>query len=219
MSTDQPPPGSDEPPHGDPFGKPPPPSSGGSSGGRWGGSPGGPFGGRPAGGSSGGWFNRRSNGEPYRRAEPLAGMAPLAGLGRRLVARIVDALIIGIPVAVIAVFAAGGRDAAEESGTTTGISIVYALVYFVYEGLMLTAGGQTVGKKLMKIRVAMLHNGAVPAGRPGWLRAAVYSLPEVVPCCGSIFWLLNALWCTWDRPYRQCLHDKVAQTVVVSAVR
>ncbi|MFK4273751.1 RDD family protein, partial [Streptomyces milbemycinicus] len=52
----------------------------------------------------------------------------------------------------------------------------------------------------------------------GWVRAAVYALPEIVPCCGFLFWLINVLWCTWDRPYRQCLHDKAAKTVVVSAV-
>jgi hypothetical protein len=27
--------------------------------------------------------------------------------------------------------------------------------------------------------------------------------------------LLDPLWCLWDKPYRQCLHDKPAKTVVV----
>ena len=40
----------------------------------------------------------------------------------------------------------------------------------------------------------------------------------MVPCCGFIFWLVNVLNCTWDKPYQQCIHDKVAQTVVVEAV-
>jgi uncharacterized RDD family membrane protein YckC len=207
MSTDEPPPGPDEPPR-DPFRKQQPPPSGDSSGSRSGGPSGGPTGG-PYGDSYGG---RRAGGDP------LAGMPPLAHLGRRLLARIIDGLLIGIPVSLVMVLAMGGFDPEDDTGRSTGITIVYALVYFVYEGLMLTNSGQTVGKKAMRIRVAMLDNGAIPAGQPGWLRAAVYALPEVVPCCGFIFWLINVLWCTWDRPYRQCLHDKAAKTVVVSAV-
>ncbi|KOG89008.1 hypothetical protein ADK38_16620, partial [Streptomyces varsoviensis] len=108
-------------------------------------------------------------------------------------------------------------DPTEDTVKSTSLSVIISVVYFVYEGLMLTSRGQTVGKRMMKIRVAMLENGAVPAGRPGWARAAVYSLPEIVPCCGFIFWLVNVLWCTWDKPYQQCLHDKGARTVVVAA--
>ncbi|WP_064273463.1 RDD family protein [Streptomyces sp. RTd22] len=145
-------------------------------------------------------------------------MPPLAHLGRRVVARIIDGLIIGIPVGLIMALIWGtyypmgdGSDARSSVFT-----LVYVLAYFVYEGLMLTRYGQTLGKKAMKIRVAMLETGEPPVGGAGWARAATYTLPEIVPCCGFVFWLVNVLWCTWDRPYRQCLHDKVAKTVVVS---
>ena len=30
---------------------------------------------------------------------------------------------------------------------------------------------------------------------------------------------LDGLWQLWDKPYQQCLHDKVAQTVVVKVNR
>ncbi|WP_432036692.1 RDD family protein [Streptomyces cucumeris] len=198
MSTDQPPPGSDEPRDrgSDPFAKHPPTE--GTSGGTGG-----------------------TNGTPYGEhrdeGDPLAGMPPLAHLGRRLIARIIDALLIGIPVGLIMAAILGGYDPVDGSARSSSVTVVYALVYFVYEGLMLTRYGQTVGKKAMKIRVAMLENGQPPVGQPGWVRAGVYALPEIVPCCGFIFWLINVLWCTWDRPYRQCLHDKAAKTVVVSA--
>ncbi|WP_432014763.1 RDD family protein [Streptomyces cucumeris] len=201
MSTDQPPPGADEPrdPGSDPFAKHPP-TEGTSEG---------------TGGTGG------TNGTPYGEhrdeGDPLAGMPPLAHLGRRLIARIIDALLIGIPVGLIMAAILGGYDPVDGSARSSSVTVVYALVYFVYEGLMLTRYGQTVGKKAMKIRVAMLENGQPPVGQPGWVRAGVYALPEIVPCCGFIFWLINVLWCTWDRPYRQCLHDKAAKTVVVSA--
>ncbi|WP_241777691.1 RDD family protein, partial [Streptomyces sp. CT34] len=153
-------------------------------------------------------------------ADPLAGMPPLANRGKRLVARIIDAIIIGVPVTLIMNAIVGWVDyfstsnvEASKQATVSGVTM---LVYLIYEGLMLTSRGQTVGKMAMKIRVAMLSNGSVPTTQAGWTRAAVYTLPEIVPCCGFVFWLLNVLWCTWDKPYQQCLHDKAARTVVVA---
>jgi uncharacterized RDD family membrane protein YckC len=81
---------------------------------------------------------------------------------------------------------------------------------------MLSRTGQTLGKMALKIRVANFSDGSVP-GSAGWVRAAVFALPGILSavCVGALFWLLNVLWCTWDQPYRQCLHDKAAKTVVV----
>lgn len=161
--------------------------------------------------------------DPYGGAEgatdPLAGMPPLASLGRRLLARIIDALIVAVPTTII-LWPLMADSYEIDDGRPAGSYLpqgIVLLVYFLYEGLMLSARGQTLGKMAMKIRVAMLDNGALPRGTPAWFRAAVYSLPQLVPCVGFLFWLLNVLFCTWDRPYRQCLHDKAAKTVVVSA--
>ncbi|RMI37562.1 RDD family protein [Streptomyces triticirhizae] len=157
-------------------------------------------------------------GGPQGAADPLAGMPPLPSRWRRLVARIIDTLIVGIPVTLILWPFAGAYDFDDGGGNggSYGRQAVVLLVYFVYEALMLSARGQTLGKMAMKIRVAMLADGSVPRGSAGWLRAGVYSLPQLLPCVGFVFWLVNVLFCTWDQPYRQCLHDKAARTVVVS---
>ncbi|GES29764.1 RDD family protein [Streptomyces angustmyceticus] len=198
-----PPPGGTPPP---PGGTPPPP----------GGTPP-PYAGTPYG--SGPYAGDPYGGQPGP-ADPLAGMPPLANRGRRLVARIIDAIIIGVPVSVIMTLIVGGVDYfstdSVEAGRQSTVSGVTMLVYLVYEGLMISSRGQTLGKMAMKIRVAMLSNGSIPTAQASWIRAAVYTLPEIVPCCGFIFWLVNVLWCTWDQPYHQCLHDKAAKTVVVS---
>ncbi|MEU5419286.1 RDD family protein [Streptomyces sp. NPDC020799] len=203
------------PPSGGPYGggsggMPPPP------GGPY---PGGPYGGDPYGGAGApGGGPGNPYGDQYGATDPLAGMPPLAKRWRRLVARIIDGLLVSVPVTAVFSAATWGWDwdLSNNNGKSTSLGIIIAVVYFVYEGLMLTKRGQTVGKMVMQIRVAMLENGAVPEGTPGWTRAAVYSLPEVVPCCGFVFWLVNVLWCTWDMPYHQCIHDKAAKTVVVS---
>ncbi|MGP3983339.1 RDD family protein [Streptomyces sp. KR80] len=147
-------------------------------------------------------------------------MPPLANRGKRLVARIIDLLLIWVPVGLAMYAIVGGYDPADadDNGKAAIVQGVVVLAYLLYEGLMLASSGQTVGKKVMNIRVALLENGAVPAGSPAWIRACVYILPVLVPCCGwPVFWLVNVLWCTWDKPYQQCLHDKAAKTVVVEA--
>lgn len=149
----------------------------------------------------------------------LAGMPPLGSLGKRLLARIIDAIIIGVPMSLIMSLLGIGYDFDDSGayGRNWVGGFLTLAAYFVYEGMMLTRDGQTVGKKLMKLRVAMLDNGAVPAGNAGWIRAAVYSLPQLVTCIGTLFWLYNVLSCTWDKPFHQAVHDKMAKTVVVEA--
>jgi uncharacterized RDD family membrane protein YckC len=193
MSTDQPTPGSEEPPE-DPFAKQP--EGSGTD------SPSGP----PP---------QSEAPEDEVPVDPLAGMPPLAHRWKRLVARIIDSLIVGIPLGVILGLIFDGYDYTD-AGRSFWQDFIYAVVYFGYDGYMLTTRGQTFGKRWMKIRVAMLDSGTNPEGQPGWTRAAVYGLPPIVPCCGSLFWLVNVLWCLWDEPYHHCLHDKAAKTVVVS---
>jgi uncharacterized RDD family membrane protein YckC len=148
-------------------------------------------------------------------------MPPLATHGQRFLARLIDTvplIVVWVIVSVI-VFASSWTDA---GGFGLGRQLLAYLVifglYFVYEGIMVSRTGQTLGKMVLKIRVARLADGNAP-GNAGWQRAAVYALPGVLSaiCIGVIFWLLNVLWCTWDKPYQQCLHDKAAKTVVVQA--
>jgi uncharacterized RDD family membrane protein YckC len=166
---------------------------------------------------------------PYGNAQPYytpvggdptgavqSAMPPLGGIWIRLLARIIDGILIAIVAVPLSFVAAAARNN-ERTAATVAVETGILLLYFIYEGLMLTlAGGQTVGKKAMGIRVAMLADGSPPAGSAGWIRAALYSLPNIV-CC--VWQLVNVLWCVWDRPYQQCLHDKAARTVVVKAVR
>lgn len=148
--------------------------------------------------------------------DPLLNMPPLANRGRRLLARIVDALIVGIPVYVVAGAAFRNFDYAN-TGASYGESVIYAVVYLAYQVFMLPRYGQSLGKKLLKVRVGMLADGTLPTTEAALKRESVYALVPIIPCCGSIFWLVNVLWCTWDKPYQQCLHDKAGKTVVVSA--
>jgi uncharacterized RDD family membrane protein YckC len=155
-------------------------------------------------------------------AELPSGMAPLATPGQRLLARVIDSAVLAGLDFVMSVALLGG-DLSHPSEVSQGrqvlVGVLTFVLYFAYEGAMTAARGQTLGKLLLRIRAARLVDGGVP-GRAGWTRAAVYALPGILTAIliGPLFWLLNSLWCLWDRPFRQCLHDKAARTVVVAAL-
>jgi uncharacterized RDD family membrane protein YckC len=154
-------------------------------------------------------------------AEQPIGMAPLAGYGQRFLARLLDsAVLVAFDVLVAAAVLRGSLRHPDDApyGRQVLVGVLTFLLFFAYEGAMTAARGQTLGKMALRIRAARLADGAIP-GTAGWGRAAVYALPGMLSAflVGPLFWLVNVLWCTWDRPYRQCLHDKAAKTVVVSA--
>ncbi|MEC4015123.1 RDD family protein [Streptomyces sp. H27-D2] len=151
------------------------------------------------------------------------GMPPLASAGQRVSARLIDTVLLGVIWTAALVLTGALRYSMDHPGKQDSGKILFAALvtfalYFLYEGLMLAHSGQTLGKKALRIRVAVLADGNVPAAR-GWARAALYVLPGLLTpvFLGTLFWLLNSLWFLWDKPFRQCLHDKAAKTVVVEA--
>jgi uncharacterized RDD family membrane protein YckC len=176
----------------------------------------------------------------YRPMPPPAlspGGQPLADFGNRLLAYLIDTaiivgvtLVVGLPVFLIFIFTVM-RETIEKTapdGTVPGDAVAEFLLiglllefgllvfvlaaYYVYEVEMMYKSGQTVGKRVMKLRVVPLD----PALRLTRGMAAKRWLVQYVG--GAIlpfFSYLDGLWQLWDKPYLQTLHDKFAQTVVV----
>ncbi|MCB5167264.1 RDD family protein [Streptomyces bambusae] len=245
MSTDQPPPG--QPPEDDPFRKrpeepqpppsTPPPASGSPYGGAGDGGFPPPGSGSPYGGAGGGGgyppppppYGSDPYGGGYGAPDPLAGMPPLADFGKRLLARIIDALIIGIPLGLIqwgaspnrwTVETDQGEDATEVfTKAYSGGGLLWTLIgivaYVGYDWYFGKKTGQTLGKKLLGLRVAMLNDGSVPTSNAALSRAAVLWLPALL-CCPCIWELVLIVTILSDKPYKQGLHDKTGKTVVVT---
>ncbi|MBD0709889.1 MULTISPECIES: RDD family protein [unclassified Streptomyces] len=239
-----PPPGEpppEPPPQGSPYG--PSGGSGPSEGSPYGpanGSPHGPSGGSPYGPSGGSPYGP-SGGSPYGGgappppppyggggyggADPLSGMPPLAEPGRRILARLIDWLIVFIPLAIIGIpFDVYKRATEDNFGDTVnsfsgGSQLVFQLItivaYVAYDTVLTARDGRTVGKKLMKLRVAMLNDGSTPPMSQSLLRAVVLWLPALI-CCACLWPLILLVLILVDKPYKQGLHDKAAKTVVVS---
>ncbi|WP_133897919.1 RDD family protein [Streptomyces sp. KS 21] len=246
MSTDQPPPG--QPPEDDPFLKKPqeptPPSGGSPYGPPPGGGPppppppGGPYGGGAGGAGGGGGYPPPpppygGGGDAYGGGgmpDPLAGMPPLADTGRRLVARVIDLIIVSVPLALIRWALDGdfyqvntdkGEDVSDAvNGWYVGSGLVFLLIsivaYVGYDWWFTKSNGQTPGKKWMRMRVAMLNDGSVPTSKASLARAATLWLPWLVCClCGCLWPIVLFISVLVDKPYQQGLHDKAAKTVVV----
>lgn len=89
------------------------------------------------------------------------------------------------------------------------LTLVASYVYFVE---MMFRTGQTLGKKVMKIRVVPLDPVArLTRGDAARRWLVQWAGGTFIP----LFSYLDGLWQLWDRPYRQCLHDKFPQTTVV----
>ncbi|MET9435209.1 RDD family protein [Streptomyces sp. NPDC006551] len=236
MSNDQPTPG--QPPEDDPFLKKPQDPTPPSAGSPYGSPP--PDGPPPEGPPPGG---PGSTGSPYDSApppppyggygggyggtDPLAGMPPLAESGRRILARIIDWLIIAVPLAIIGipfdVYQRATENDADFGDTVNsfngGSQLIFQLItivaYVAYDTVMTAKNGQTLGKKWMKLRVAMLNDGSTPPMNASLIRAVVLWLPALI-CCACLWPLLLLILILVDKPYKQGLHDKAAKTVVVS---
>ncbi len=136
---------------------------------------------------------------------PLGGAAPTntiayAGFGRRLLAVILDEIILSIPVVGLGFALTFGGSGGS------GSNILLAIVY---EALLIALwNGQTIGKLAMGIRVVTADGTPVPVGM-AFARAGMKLVSGAALGLGY-------LWMLWD-PNKQTWHDKVAKTYVVKA--
>jgi uncharacterized RDD family membrane protein YckC len=143
----------------------------------------------------------------------------LATRTSRLVAKIFDVMFLAgsfVPGLIIFFAARDGRrkDADLELAGILTMMLCYVGI-IIYEAVLLSAHGQTLGKRIMRIRVVNYHSG----DNPGFLGAIVLRIfvPFVIeavlgPLC-IIFLLADICFIFGDE--RRCLHDMLAGTTVV----
>jgi uncharacterized RDD family membrane protein YckC len=138
------------------------------------------------------------------------------GVGRRLLALIIDGiilLIVGWIIAVVfpssGVMTAGG-DAWERFKHMGPGAVLQIIIPFVYYIVMEAMQGATVGKIALGIRVVKLDGSPM-----SWGESIVRNLLRIVDHLPyAIPYLLGAL-LIWTSPSKQRLGDRVAHTVVV----
>jgi uncharacterized RDD family membrane protein YckC len=137
----------------------------------------------------------------------------------RLGAAILDAVIFGamvyIPIIfMVAAIAAAGEDSDHGGAILVlgGLFTLAGLVAWVWLTIrFVLRNSQTIGKKLIGIKVVRSDGSPVSFSRLFWLRNVVNAIISVIPFYG----LVELLFIFGES--RQCLHDKMADTIVIRA--
>ncbi len=131
------------------------------------------------------------------------------GVGRRLVATIVDGIIIGILFGVISGIFLIQQDAMSDSFELLGTSNIAAIVVFiVYYAALEATTGATIGKRLLSLRVVMVDGAPVD-----WASSIIRNVLRIVDILPG-FYLLGAIF-VWSTEKNQRIGDLGANTVVI----
>ncbi|GGS57881.1 hypothetical protein GCM10010221_66110 [Streptomyces parvus] len=169
--------------------------------------------------------------DPFQQLARNQASARPAGLGKRFAARLVDNLVLGAVVGAVAVpLSARALDhidrkitAAKETGETVTVWLLdsttgallgallaaFLLLGFLLEALPTAKWGRTLGKKLFGLDVRDIESHDTPSLGAALRRWLVYGVLGLL-----VLGVVNVLWCLFDRPWRQCWHDKAARTFV-----
>lgn len=145
--------------------------------------------------------------------------AELASLGERLGAAIIDTIITFIVAVVPIIIFYGGWDeyiAAEsqESYLFTFVSTGFGfLMYVIVNGYLLAKNGQSVGKKILDIKIVRTDGRKASFVRLVAVRVLFENALLLIPVVDIWLWLINVLFIF--RASRKCLHDTVADTIVI----
>ena len=166
-------------------------------------------------------------------ATAIVGDTELAGRGTRLGAAIIDRLlstVVALPgIAVMGpafmqlVLAAMRGEEPDLEMISAGSFILGALlaglgwlILLVVQIWMISTRGQSIGKRLLGIRIVKFADHSNPGFLHAWLlRNFVPGLISIVPYIGFLFVLVDLCFIFGDQ--RRCVHDHIAGTKVVKA--
>ncbi len=157
----------------------------------------------------------------------LGGTVQLARPGHRFGARALDAIFLVvlsiIAFIVVAAFTVDDTNESPDFSTgATAVSVIFGLLLGIaYEVWPTARWGQTLGKRILGIKVVHAMTGEAPGWGKSMGRWALPALPNLISYVisfvllfGWIFSLLCYVSLTWDRVY-QGWHDKTAGTLVI----
>ena len=150
-----------------------------------------------------------------------SGSMTKADRGTRLGATLLDSVLMSAMIYLPLVFggvlhgiaAAGQRNlnVAALFGVWGMAAVAGFVVWCVLNLIFVARNGQSVGKKMLGIKVVRSDGSRASLGRIFWLRNVVNGLLALVPFYGFV----DALFIFGEA--QQCVHDKLADTIVIKA--
>jgi uncharacterized RDD family membrane protein YckC len=157
---------------------------------------------------------------PMAHVEDMATEADsgeLAGRWSRLGAALIDGILAGLvlwcvslltPFNVFRPSLHNGLMVVMVENTLAGF-----VIFLVLHGYLLQTRGQTIGKMLLRIRIVRTDGSTATLARLAGLRYFANSVLALIPVVGWLYGLADALMIF--RQSRKCLHDNLADTIVV----
>ena len=143
------------------------------------------------------------------------GQIVYASTGRRLVASLIDGLILSIfyiPISIVTNATAtsnyGANSSYAASGISTILTLILMVIQFAYYVYFIGSRGQTPGKMAMGVKVVR-KDAVAPVGY-----GKAFMREFVGKFISSLILALGYLWILWDKE-KQGWHDKIAGTIVV----
>jgi uncharacterized RDD family membrane protein YckC len=149
----------------------------------------------------------------------------LAARRYRFAALIIDHLIFYIAISPIYPLLSKSPEVSEEltlinylnpyaGNPDWPIEVAGTVLFGVYFWLQHALWGQTLGKRIYRLKVVSSATGEPPGFGHSGVRALVHPVLLATPYTGMLIYLIDALW-IFVGPKRKCLHDVIAGTVVV----
>ncbi len=153
--------------------------------------------------------------------DPSAGPIP-ADRGTRLAAAILDGIILMGMVYLPILFAAaivgafgGMQGTVPEASIIAAVALLVAIAGFAawcwLNFLYVMRNGQSIAKKILGIKVVRSDGSPASLARIFWLRNVVNWFVSIIP----LYFVIDGLFIFGES--RQCVHDKIADTIVIRA--
>jgi uncharacterized RDD family membrane protein YckC len=165
---------------------------------------------------------------PYSATPGPAGGRPLANPWMRILARFLDAIVVGLAAGLIGAAIVlsdggsagfGGFGGDLSGGERFGIGLFGVVVGFLYEALCTKIWGGTPMKLALGLKVVRAADGAPVGWNESLLRwgipAAIGLVPILGAIAGLIIFIVNLVFLFSDK-MRQTVWDKIAKTIVVT---
>ena len=153
-------------------------------------------------------------------SDPDAGPTP-ASRGVRFAAVILDGVVVmmAVYVPIIVGVVSSGLVGSQgppaefplEIAVGSGVAVLGFVLWVAFTIMYVNANGQTIAKKWLSIKVVRVDGTRAGLGRIFWLRNFINVALSLIPLYG----IIDSLFIFSES--RQCLHDKIADTIVVNA--
>lgn len=161
---------------------------------------------------------------PYSAHQNVLGTPPLATPGKRILARIIDGLILGVAFLILTIAFGGGFFVGGISqADAVGVQILGLVLGTAYEAAFLSSRGATPGKMAMSVKVVFEDGrkldleGALRRLSPNIVLGIVALVPVFLTLSNLVNFAITvvSLVFLFTDQRRQTVWDRIAKTIVV----